>query len=109
MIQHFFHSVRSYLTPLFALGLAATMTLHGATADYNLPANKLAIQGYDPVTYFTQSKAVLGTASFKTQHDGVTYYFSSAQTLATFQADTTCGKTRTLLANWATRVTAVTP
>ena len=86
MIQHFFHSVRSCITALFALGLAATMPLHAATADYNLPANKLAIQGYDPVAYFTQSKAVPGSASFKTQHDGVTYYFSSAQTLAEFQA-----------------------
>ena len=86
MIQHLFRSVRSCLTAVFALGLAATMSLHGATPDYNLPANKLAIQGYDPVAYFTQNKAVQGSASFKTQHDGVTYYFSSAQTLATFQA-----------------------
>ena len=36
-------------------------------------------------------------------------YIESSCTLATFRVDTTCGKTRTLLANWATRVTAVTP
>ncbi len=36
-------------------------------------------------------------------------YIESSCTLATFQADTTCGGTRTLLANWATRVTTVTP
>ncbi len=36
-------------------------------------------------------------------------YIESNCTLATFQADTTCGGTRTLLANWATRITAVTP
>ena len=36
-------------------------------------------------------------------------YIESSCTLAMFQADTTCGKTRTLLANWATRITSVTP
>jgi len=36
-------------------------------------------------------------------------YIESNCTLAAFQADTTCGKTRTLLANWATRITSVTP
>ncbi|MFM2167875.1 MAG: hypothetical protein RIS79_2246 [Verrucomicrobiota bacterium] len=56
------------------------------TKDYNLPADKLAIQGYDPVTYFTQGKAVMGNASFKTQHEGVTYHFSSAETLTSFTA-----------------------
>lgn len=53
---------------------------------YNLPANKVAIQGYDPVTYFTLGKAVLGSPSFKAVQDGVTYHFSSAKTLETFQA-----------------------
>ena len=56
------------------------------TKDYNLPADKVAIQGYDPVTYFTQGKAVMGNASIKTQHEGVTYHFSSAETLASFTA-----------------------
>lgn len=37
----------------------------------------LAIQGYDPVTYFTQNKAVKGNKQFAANADGVIYYFSS--------------------------------
>jgi YHS domain-containing protein len=44
--------------------------------EYNLE-NGLAIQGYDPVAYFTQKKAVKGKSSIATTYDGVIYYFSS--------------------------------
>lgn len=43
---------------------------------YNLDG-KLAIQGYDPVAYFTLSKAVKGDKQIAAQHKGVTYYFST--------------------------------
>ena len=36
-------------------------------------------------------------------------YIESSCTLAQFRADSTCGGTRTLLANWATRITTVKP
>lgn len=38
----------------------------------------IAIQGYDPVTYFTQHKAVKGKKEFAVSAEGVTYYLSSA-------------------------------
>ena len=38
----------------------------------------VAIQGYDPVAYFTQNKAVKGFKQFATIAEGITYYFSSA-------------------------------
>jgi YHS domain-containing protein len=44
--------------------------------EFNLE-NKVAIQGYDPVAYFTQKKAVKGKSSFTTTYEGVTYNFSS--------------------------------
>ncbi|KAB1155503.1 YHS domain-containing (seleno)protein [Flavobacterium luteum] len=44
--------------------------------EFNLE-NKVAIQGYDPVAYFTQKKAVKGKSSLIFTHEGVTYYFSS--------------------------------
>ena len=44
--------------------------------EFNLE-NKVAIQGYDPVAYFTQKKAVKGKSSITTTYDGVTYNFSS--------------------------------
>lgn len=44
--------------------------------EFNLE-NKVAIQGYDPVAYFTQKKAVKGKATIASTYEGVTYYFSS--------------------------------
>ena len=44
--------------------------------EFNLE-NKLALQGYDPVAYFTQKKAVKGKKEFSVVHEGVLYYFAS--------------------------------
>lgn len=46
-----------------------------ATA-FNLE-NKVAIQGYDPVAYFTQKKAVKGKSLITSTYEGVIYYFST--------------------------------
>lgn len=45
-------------------------------AEFNLD-KKVAIQGYDPVAYFTQKKAVKGKTTIATIYEGVTYNFSS--------------------------------
>lgn len=46
---------------------------------YNLDENQLAISGYDPVAYFTQSQALKGKASLPLKYKGLTYYFSSTK------------------------------
>ncbi|MCC9071853.1 YHS domain protein [Flavobacterium sp. F-65] len=46
-------------------------------AQFNLE-NKVAIQGYDPVAYFKQNKAIKGKDDFTASYMGVTYKFSSA-------------------------------
>lgn len=46
------------------------------TSQFNLE-KKVAIQGYDPVAYFTQKKVVKGKSNFTTTHEGVIYNFSS--------------------------------
>jgi YHS domain-containing protein len=38
----------------------------------------IAIQGYDPVAYFTENKAVKGSKQWAAIAEGITYYFSSA-------------------------------
>lgn len=45
---------------------------------YNLKKG-LAIQGYDPVAYFIQNKAIEGSERIKHTEAGVTYYFTSAK------------------------------
>lgn len=45
-------------------------------AEYNLE-QKVAIQGYDPVAYFKQNKAVKGKAALMLTYEGIIYQFSS--------------------------------
>jgi YHS domain-containing protein len=45
---------------------------------YNL-GKKVAIQGYDPVAYFKQNKAIKGKKELTTSYEGVIYYFSSVE------------------------------
>jgi len=47
------------------------------TKEFNLEKG-VAIQGYDPVAYFTQNKAVKGNKQFAALADGITYNFSNA-------------------------------
>ncbi len=56
------------------------------TKNYNLEKN-LAVNGYDVVSYFTQSKAVKGSKQISTNQDGVNYYFSSASNLTLFKSN----------------------
>jgi YHS domain-containing protein len=46
-----------------------------------------AINGYDPVAYFTQNKAVKGLRTFSTLWNGATWYFSSRDNLNLFIGD----------------------
>ncbi|WOD41606.1 YHS domain-containing (seleno)protein [Nodosilinea sp. E11] len=47
----------------------------------------LAIRGADPVAYFTEGKAVKGSADYETTWSGATWRFSNAENLAAFTAD----------------------
>lgn len=51
--------------------------------QYNLE-NKVAIQGYDPVGYFTQGKAIKGKKEFTTSYQGVVYKFLSSENKEAF-------------------------
>jgi YHS domain-containing protein len=44
--------------------------------EYNLE-NKVALQGYDPVAYFIQKKALKGKTTLATTYEGVVYYFAT--------------------------------
>jgi YHS domain-containing protein len=64
---------------LFVALLSATtyaQTAAKRTSQFNLE-KKVAIQGYDPVAYFTQKKAVKGKSTIASSYEGVVYYFSS--------------------------------
>jgi YHS domain-containing protein len=61
---------------LFVALFSATTFAQNPRSQFNLE-NKLAIQGYDPVAYFTQKKAVKGKPAIAAAYEGVVYNFSS--------------------------------
>ena len=48
-----------------------------ADIDVNATENDIAINGYDAVSYFTQSKAVKGSQKYTASHKSAIYQFSS--------------------------------
>ena len=59
-----------FSTTVFSQSISKRVT------DFNLE-KKVAIQGYDPVAYFVQKKAVKGKSTLVSTYDGVVFYFSS--------------------------------
>jgi YHS domain-containing protein len=69
---------------LFAAALIAFAC--AAQAQHNVDSSGLAIQGYDPVAYFTEKKPVPGKAEFTATHEGAIYRFASAANRDAFVA-----------------------
>lgn len=69
---------RSALLMFGAATAMATLAPAALGASGNLNNRGVAIQGYDPVAYFTADAAIRGDSAFTAQHDGATYQFSSA-------------------------------
>lgn len=71
-----------------ALGAVAVATLPSAQAsEVTYQSGGTAINGYDPVAYFTMSKPVEGNSAHTIDWNGATWQFSSAENLATFSAN----------------------
>jgi len=71
---------------LLTLGLTFS-ALAETKSLQNLDKSGVAIQGYDPVAFFTDGKPVKGKAEFLARHDGALYYFSSKEHRDLFKAD----------------------
>ena len=68
---------------LKVLALVGVISLGASMAS----AAELALKGYDPVAYFTEKRAMAGSAQFRHEWDGATYQFASAKHLELFKAD----------------------
>lgn len=75
---------RRALFALAALLLGATVT---AADGVHRSRSGLALDGYDAVAYFTDGKAVRGSAAFAHVHDGTTYHFASSAHRDAFAAE----------------------
>ena len=54
---------------------------------YNLGSDRLALAGYDPVSYFNQKSPVKGNAQIISTYHGVRYQFSSLENREIFSAN----------------------
>lgn len=81
---------------VFALALTYMSMMVSASAQtadnahrkpYNVTDGKLAIEGYDPVAYFTENAAIEGKKGISYAFEGVTYRFASQQHLQSFKSD----------------------
>ncbi len=74
------------LALLIALSLSA-QTAQVRTSNFNLAKGNLGTNGYDPVAYFTQNKAVEGKKELAVAFQGIIYYFSSNENKEAFKKD----------------------
>ena len=67
--------------------MLAVVCVVRAQAHENLDKRKVALQGYDPVAYFTTKEPAKGKANFSQAHKGAVYYFSSQENMELFKKD----------------------
>ena len=64
------------------VGLPTLVAVAAAAAE-----KRLALKGYDPVSYFTEGRPEQGSAEYQASFDDATYWFKSAEHRAIFVAD----------------------
>lgn len=67
--------------------LSAASAVFAADIDVNANTNDVAIQGYDPVAYFTDAEPTKGSAEFTATYKNAIYQFASAEHRDQFRAD----------------------
>ena len=71
---------------LAGLGLLA-FTFAALASEPVFSTGAGAIQGYDPVAYFTEGEPVKGSAQYRYRWNGATWHFASAEHRDRFRAD----------------------
>lgn len=71
---------------LFAFALTANLTAQNRKS-HNIDYGNTALKGYSPVSYLDLGLAQLGDKNFKAVHEGIDYYFTSAEQKTTFEAN----------------------
>ena len=79
---------RRFLTLAAMLPVAFAVSRPAAAATPPVFAEDgVAINGYDPVAYFTEGKAVRGETSFTSEWNGAVLRFATSENKASFDAD----------------------
>ena len=80
--------MKKLLLSLIVAGLALPVFAQTKSL-LNLDKSGVAIQGYDPVAFFTDKKPVKGDQKFLLKHDGAIYFFASKEHKDAFKAEPT--------------------
>jgi hypothetical protein len=67
-------------------GISAQQSADLRKKEFNLDGSGVAIQGYDPVAYFNQNKAIEGKKDITIQYNGAAYRFANMQNRDAFTA-----------------------
>ena len=70
-----------------ALSVAMTTSVLAAGFDVNASSTGLALQGYDPVAYFTENAPTPGDWTITATYNDATYRFASEENKALFEAN----------------------
>ena len=70
-----------------ALSVAVATSAFAAGVELNAPSTGLAMQGYDPVAYFTDGAPTKGDYRITSSYNDANYWFSSEEHKAAFDAD----------------------
>ena len=85
--------MKSALATVVILGLVASTSTAFAADEYNTSngltavGKPLGMHGIDPVAFVDLGNRIAGSARHTATHDGVAYYFSSAQAMKAFKAN----------------------
>ena len=71
----------------FALIALVPVAGNAASSYIYSKRNNLAVDGYDPVTYFSVGEATKGSADHELNWNGRTWRFASAENRSTFESD----------------------
>lgn len=70
-----------------ALSVAVATSAFAAGVEINASSTGLAMQGFDPVAYFTDGEATKGSYKITAVYDDATYRFASEEHKALFEAN----------------------
>ncbi len=70
-----------------ALSVAIASSAMAAGVELNTTTTGLALQGYDPVAYFTEGQPTKGDWQITTLHDDAMYRFANEENKAAFEAN----------------------
>ena len=86
-------SRRAFVSAAVAAGVSAAVVAvlygGGASAQHAMPSSgpRVALKGYDPISYFTDGKPIQGSKEFTFAFDDTTYWFKNAEHRDKFASD----------------------